>query len=96
MKKFRNVPAVITLLAGFISSVVMILQGYELVDFLWMLVCIMVGFYVAGLLVRVILNKFFKDLEEPEEETEKTEEAADGEDGASAEAEKDIDNQQEG
>jgi flagellar biosynthesis/type III secretory pathway M-ring protein FliF/YscJ len=96
MKKFRNVPAIITLLAGFVSSVVMILHGYELVNFLWMLVCVMVGFYVAGLLVRVILNKFFKDLEEPEEETEETEETADGEEGVSAETGTDIDNQQEG
>jgi formate hydrogenlyase subunit 3/multisubunit Na+/H+ antiporter MnhD subunit len=92
MKKFRNVPAIITLLAGFISSVVMILQGYELVKFLWILVCIMVGFYVVGLLVRVVLNKFFKDLEEPKEDME---EAPDGEGESSEDAETDNANQQE-
>ena len=43
MRKFRNIPALVTLLAG------------------------MAGFYMAGLLLRVILNKAFKDLETEEE-----------------------------
>ena len=32
MRKFRNIPALVTLLAGFVSSVVMIIQKYSLVD----------------------------------------------------------------
>ena len=63
MRKFRNIPALVTLLAGFVSSVVMIIQKYSLVHFLWVLVAVMAGFYIAGLLLRVILNKAFKDLE---------------------------------
>ena len=63
MRKFRNIPALVTLLAGFVSSVVMIIQKYSLVHFLWVLVAVMAGFYMAGLLLRVILNKAFKDLE---------------------------------
>ena len=35
MRKFRNIPALVTLLAGFVSSVVMIIQKYSLVHFLW-------------------------------------------------------------
>ena len=53
--------------AGFVSSVVMIIQKYSLVHFLWVLVAVMAGFYMAGLLLRVILNKAFKDLETEEE-----------------------------
>ena len=34
MNKFRNVPAIITLLAGFITSVIMIKYRYTLVNFL--------------------------------------------------------------
>lgn len=71
MKKFRNVPAFVTLLAGFIGSVIMILQKYTLVDFLWILVGIMLVFYIAGLLLRRLLNKAFKALEAPEEEPSK-------------------------
>lgn len=74
MKKFRNVPAFVTLLAGFIGSVVMILQKYSLVNFLWILICIMLVFYIAGLLLRVLLNKAFKDLEAQEDEISETEE----------------------
>ena len=65
MRKFRNIPALVTLLAGFVSSVV--IQKYSLVHFLWVLVAVMAGFYIAGLLLRVILNKAFKDLETEEE-----------------------------
>ena len=61
MRKFRNIPALVTLLAGFVSSVVMIIQKYSLVHFLWVLVAVMAGFYMAGLLLRVILNKAFKE-----------------------------------
>ena len=64
MRKFRNIPALVTLLAGFVSSVVMIIQKLFAGTFsLWVLVAVMAGFYIAGLLLRVILNKAFKDLE---------------------------------
>ena len=72
MRKFRNIPALVTLLAGFVSSVVMIIQKYSLVHFLWVLVAVMAG----GLKTPVMLmmgnetmglNKAFKDLETEEE-----------------------------
>ena len=76
MRKFRNIPALVTLLAGFVSSVVMIIQKYSLVHFLWVLVAVM-----AGLLLRVILNKAFKDLETEEEKPSEDEgTAGEGED----------------
>ena len=66
MRKFRNIPALVTLLAGFVSSVVMIIQKYSLVHFLWVLVAVMAGFYMAGN-ETMGLNKAFKDLETEEE-----------------------------
>lgn len=60
MKKFRNIPALITLLAGFVACVMMILKKYALVDFLWILVAVMVGFYIIGIIIRLILNIVFK------------------------------------
>lgn len=54
MKKFRNLPAIVTLLAGFIACVIMIKDRYELVGFLWRLVLVMVVFYAFGLLISVI------------------------------------------
>ena len=57
MNKFRNVPALITLLAGFITSVIMIVHRYSLVNFMWILIAVMVGFYICGVLIRFALNK---------------------------------------
>ena len=57
MKKFRNVPAIITLLAGFITSVIMIKYRYTLVNFMWILICVMLAFYICGMLIRFELNK---------------------------------------
>lgn len=59
MRKFRNIPALVTLLAGFVSSVVMIIQKYSLVHFLWVLVAVMAGVYMAGVLLGGIFNKGF-------------------------------------
>lgn len=64
MKKFRNVPALVTLLAGFVTSVLMIINRIPIVTFLWTLALVMVGFFFVGLLVRFILNKFFQDKDE--------------------------------
>ena len=62
MKKFRNVPAIITLLAGFVTSVVMIVNKYSLKSFLWILVLVMAGFYISGIIIRVILNRAFSSI----------------------------------
>lgn len=79
MNKFRNVPALITLLAGFITSVIMIVHRYSLVSFMWILIAVMVGFYICGVLIRFALNKVVQNKEDKEntvqeEEQEQTEE----------------------
>lgn len=65
--KFRNVPALITLLAAFVSCMVMIGRKYTLFDFLLVLVTVIVVFYVAGLFLRFILNLVFREPKEDEE-----------------------------
>lgn len=79
MNKFRNVPALITLLAGFITSVIMIVHRYSLVNFMWILIAVMVGFYICGVLIRFALNKVVQNKDDKEntvqeEEQEQTEE----------------------
>ena len=56
MNKFRNLPAVITLLAGFITSVIMILHRYSLVNFMWILVCTMLVFRDADAHYAAVLH----------------------------------------
>lgn len=68
MNKFRNVPAIITLLAGFITSVIMIIHRYPLVNFMWVLVSIMLAFYASGVLIRFALNKVVQKKNDKEDE----------------------------
>ena len=70
MNKFRNLPALITLLAGFITSVIMIVHRYSLVNFMWVLIVVMAGFYICGILIRFALNKVVQNKEEKENTTE--------------------------
>ncbi|MGN0481248.1 MAG: hypothetical protein ACI4EV_06735 [Lachnospiraceae bacterium] len=76
-KKFRNLPAFLTLLAGFITSVIGIICGFTLVRTLWTLVVIMVIFFTLGLGIRFILNKTLV-IPNPEENQE-GEESKEGE-----------------
>ena len=75
MNKFRNVPAIITLLAGFITSVIMIKYRYTLVNFMWILICVMLAFYICGMLIRFALNKQ-KASDEEKEDVSNMEESA--------------------
>lgn len=70
LKKFRNVPAIVTLLAGFITSVFMIINQYSLIKFMWVLVLVMIGFCIFGLIMRIVLNMVFQDKEENKEESD--------------------------
>lgn len=88
MKKFRSIPALMTLIAGFITSVIMIIHKYSLVHFLWTLVAVMAGVYIAGMLLIFILNKVFKDKKENEENDAK-------DDGDESEESDDINNDKE-
>ena len=70
LKKFRNVPAIVTLLAGFITSVFMIINQYSLIKFMWVLVLVMIGFCIFGLIMRIVLNMVFQDKKENKEESD--------------------------
>lgn len=63
MNRFRNVPALITLLAGFITSVIMIVYRYPLINFMWILIAVMVVFYICGVIIRYALNKVVQNKE---------------------------------
>ncbi len=73
MKKFRNVPALVTLFAGFVVAVFMIMEKFTLIKFLWILVSVMLAFYIAGIVLRRLLNKAFKEPEEEESGEESSE-----------------------
>ena len=45
MKRFRNVSAIVSLLAGFITAVVMFINKYDLLTFIWILAVVMAVLY---------------------------------------------------
>ncbi len=92
MRKFRNIPALITLLAGFIVAVFMIMEKFTLINFLWILICSMFGFYIVGIILRIILNKVFKDEDKNTDENEDNGENGENED--SEEVEKNAESEQ--
>ena len=67
MKRFRNVSAIVTLLAGFITAVVMIINRYSLVSFLWILIGVMVCFYAVSRIICFIVDRKITKAEEQEE-----------------------------
>lgn len=59
--KFRNLPSIITLVAGLFVCIITLIYQYAIDEFLWILVIVMVVFYLIGLVLRKILNKTFEE-----------------------------------
>ena len=68
MKRFRNVSAIVSLLAGFIVSVVMLINKYELLTFIWILVVTMTVFYAVSRIICFICDRHITKEEEKAEE----------------------------
>lgn len=85
--KFKNMPVILALLAGFIVCVVTFIYRYEGISWLWLVIGAIALFYGLGLCLRQLFNVILSD-EIPEEEgTDNTEnedaesEAEENEDG---------------
>ena len=68
MSRYRVLPAIITLLAGFITSVLLILNEYSLKPFVWILLLVMVLFFCLSWIMVYALNKAADKLEQKEAE----------------------------
>lgn len=80
--KTKQVPAIIMLIAGLVVSIVAAATHMETMQFLKILVIVLVVFYIAGCVVKVILDKNFKEEVEDagsETEAEENEEAEESE-----------------
>lgn len=83
----KPIPAIITLLAGLVTCIVIFLNKYEFLDGMKTLLTVVIIFYIIGLLLKAILNKVFNpvvkktDLEETgaemEEDTQENQEVPD-------------------
>ncbi|MFG6382641.1 MAG: hypothetical protein K1V96_00075 [Lachnospiraceae bacterium] len=72
--KTKQVPIIITLIAGFIICIIGFMMQMETNQFMKTLVIVLISFYILGCIAKLVLDKNFK------EEAEKaTEEAVEGE-----------------
>ena len=68
MKRFRNVSAIVSLLAGFITAVVMVINKYDLLTFIWILAGVMAVFYIVSRIICFICDRHITKEEEKAEE----------------------------
>ena len=87
MKRFRNVSAIVSLSAGFITAVVMLINKYELLTFIKILVLVMAGFYIVSRIICFICDKYVAK-EEAKAEEERLEKEKEEVEARIAESEK--------
>ena len=63
-KKRRLIPPFVMLSAGAVISITMRILHYETRTMLIILLCVLVGFYIAGSVIKYMLDKFEKQIEE--------------------------------
>lgn len=79
--KTKQVPIIITLIAGLTICVIGFITQMETVQFVKTWIIVLISFYILGCIAKLLLDKNFKE----EEMEEATEEAAEGEETESAE-----------
>ena len=75
--KTKGIPAVVMLLAGFVTCIIGIVQHMETMLFIRTLLIVLIVFYIFGCIIKMILDRNFKEMDEEKENTEsdqKTEE----------------------
>ena len=63
-KKRRLIPPFVMLSAGAITSITMRMLHYEMKTMLIILLCVLVGFYIAGCVIKGMLDRFERQIEE--------------------------------
>lgn len=63
-KKRKLIPPFVMLLAGAITSITMRILHYETKTMLIILLCVLVGFYFAGCVLKTMLDRFERQIEE--------------------------------
>ena len=74
--KTKGIPAVVMLLAGFVTCIIGIVQHMETDVFIKTLLAVLIIFYVLGCIVKLVLDKNFEENQEESGE-EQTQEQSD-------------------
>ena len=70
---FRNLPALITLVAALVAWIVTFIYKYEITKALIIIFASAFVFFIIGIIVRAILNRFLNPDTDKKEKTEETE-----------------------
>lgn len=63
-KKRRLIPPFVMLFAGAVTSITMRILHYDARTMLIILLCVLIGFYIAGCMIKYMLDRFEKQIEE--------------------------------
>ena len=63
-KKRRLIPPFVMLSAGAATSITMRILHYEMKTMLIILLCVLIGFYIAGCIIKEMLDRFERQIEE--------------------------------
>lgn len=66
----KPIPAIIMLTAGFVTCVVGIVQHFSFGTYVKTLFLVLIGFYLLGCLVKLVLDKGFRVMDDPLSEYE--------------------------
>ena len=80
--KTKLIPLILMLTAGAVASIVTYMMHYEIKASLWILVAVLVSFYIAGVIIKGVMDSFLKeDTGEVSDEGEVIEKEAEEENG---------------
>ena len=66
----KPIPAIIMLTAGFVTCIVGILQHFSFGTYVKTLLLVLIGFYLLGCIVKLVLDKGFRVMDDPLSEYE--------------------------
>lgn len=66
----KPIPAIIMLTAGFVTCIVGIVQHFSFGTYVKTLLLVLIGFYLLGCIVKIVLDKGFRVMDDPLSEYE--------------------------
>lgn len=88
-ERFKYIPSIVMLMAGFVACIVTMICEYEIVEALSVILGVLIIFYIIGIVIKALFNRFLineETIEENSEETESDETEEQSEDIDEAEA----------
>ena len=93
--KTKEIPAIVMLIAGGVYCLLGIFCKIPLMDFLVQLLVVLIGFWILGGIIRMVLDHFIGEIEEEAQEEEEEAEEKDVEESETSEEEEESEDEEE-